>query len=69
MDSEMNTVMARLANEGVRVDLDTSDKRGDVFIAELPNGVRFKLPRNRLLKLMSDGKLNITGILEAVAKR
>jgi hypothetical protein len=65
----MNAVMAQLANEGVRVDLDRSHKSGDVFIAELPNGVRFKLPRTRLLKLMADGKLNITGILEAVAKR
>jgi hypothetical protein len=69
MDSEMNAVMAKLANEGVRVDLDRSDKREDVFITELPNGNRCKFLRSRLLKLMADEKLNVAGIVEAGTRR
>jgi len=65
----MNAVMARLANQGVRVDIERSEENGEVFIAELPNGVRCRFPRARLLKLMADGKLNIEGIVEAVMKR
>jgi hypothetical protein len=65
----MNAVMARLANEGVRVDLDRSEKGGEVFIAELPNGIRYKFARSRLLKLMADGELNIPGIVEAGIRR
>lgn len=69
MDSDMNAIMARLANAGVRVDLDRSEKGGEVFIAELPNGVRYKFLRARLLKLMADGELTVPGIVEAGMKR
>lgn len=65
----MNAVMAKLADQGIRVDLDPSKKDGEVFIAELPNGVRCKFLRWRLLKLMADGKLNVAGILEATTRR
>jgi hypothetical protein len=65
----MNAVMARLANQGIRIDIDTSNKSGEVFIAELPNGDRYRLARARLLKLMEDGKLDVMGILEAGRKR
>jgi hypothetical protein len=61
----MNAVMARLANQGIRIEIDTSNKSGEVFIAELPNGDIYRLVRARLLKLMEDGKLDVMGILEA----
>jgi hypothetical protein len=69
VDSDMNAIMARLANQGIRIDIDASTKSGEVFIAELPNGDRYRLVRARLLKLMEDGKLNVMGILEAGRKR
>jgi hypothetical protein len=61
--------MARLANQGIRIDIDASNKSGEVFIAELPNGDRYRLVRVRLLRLMEEGKLNVMGILEAGRKR
>lgn len=68
MDSDMNAVMAKLANEGIRVDIDASNENGEVVIAELPNGDRYKFARGRLFKLMAQGKLNVAGILEAGTK-
>ncbi len=65
----MNKVMARLANEGVRIDIDAANKSGDVFIAELPNGDRYRFVRARLLQMMDDGKLNVLGIVEVGRKR
>jgi hypothetical protein len=68
VDSEMNAVMAKLANEGIRVDIDASNENGEVVIAELPNGDRYKFARGSLFKLMAQGKLNVAGILEAGTK-
>ena len=69
MLTEIDTAIARLATEGVRIDLDKSNRNGDVFIAELPSGERCKLVGARLLKLMDEGKLNVAGILETRMKR
>jgi hypothetical protein len=65
----MNAIMARLANQGIRIEIDASNKSGEVFIAELPNGDRYGLVRPRLLKLMEAGKLDIAGILEVGRRR
>lgn len=69
MDRDMNAIMARLANQGVRIDIDRSYKNDEVFIAELPNGDCYRFLRARLLKLMAEGKLNVAGIVEAGTKQ
>jgi hypothetical protein len=63
MDRELLQAMARLAKQGIRVDVHPNGS-ADVLIAELPNGNRYEVPASGLVKLRNEGKLNAGGILE-----
>ncbi len=58
----MMKVAAKLANAGIRLDVQEPNTKTEVFIAELPNGSQYLLSRSGLFQLRDEGKLSIPGI-------
>ena len=64
MNKEVADAIAELKAQGIPVEVDSSGRQRDLFIATAPNGEKYEFDASGLLDLKAKEKLHLEGLQE-----